>query len=125
MKNIGWDAYQIFLAVARHGGLTGAARAERLSPATVGRRILELEQAIGRQLFVRSQTGYRLTSDGAALLEQLGAMESTARRVDAWRRHSEGQSVVRLMLGTWQRICLVDTNVDNQQRHVRFSFLPG
>jgi secondary thiamine-phosphate synthase enzyme len=31
----------------------------------------------------------------------------------------------RLQLGTWQRICLVDTNVDNQQRHVRFSFLPG
>ena len=31
----------------------------------------------------------------------------------------------RLQLGTWQRICLVDTNVDNHQRHVRFSFLPG
>ena len=31
----------------------------------------------------------------------------------------------RLMLGTWQRICLVDTNTDNPQRHVRFSFLPG
>ena len=31
----------------------------------------------------------------------------------------------RLMLGTWQRICLVDTNVDNVQRQVRFSFLPG
>jgi len=31
----------------------------------------------------------------------------------------------RLMLGTWQRICLVDTNVDNPRRHVRLSFLPG
>ena len=31
----------------------------------------------------------------------------------------------RLQLGTWQRICLVDTNVDNHQRHVRFSFLAG
>jgi secondary thiamine-phosphate synthase enzyme len=31
----------------------------------------------------------------------------------------------RLMLGTWQRICLVDTNVDNVQRQVRLSFLPG
>src|SRR5881275_2528651 len=31
----------------------------------------------------------------------------------------------RLMLGTWQRICLVDTNTDNAQRHVRFSFLAG
>ena len=31
----------------------------------------------------------------------------------------------RMQLGTWQRICLVDTNTDNPQRHVRFSFLPG
>ena len=31
----------------------------------------------------------------------------------------------RLMLGTWQRICLVDTNVDNPQRQVRLSFLSG
>ena len=30
-----------------------------------------------------------------------------------------------MQLGTWQRICLVDTNVDNHTRHVRFSFLAG
>ena len=30
-----------------------------------------------------------------------------------------------LQLGTWQRICLVDTNVDNPSRHVRLSFLAG
>jgi secondary thiamine-phosphate synthase enzyme len=31
----------------------------------------------------------------------------------------------RLQLGTWQSICLVDTNGDNPTRKVRFSFLPG
>ena len=30
-----------------------------------------------------------------------------------------------LALGTWQSICLVDTNVDNPVRNVRLSFLPG
>ena len=30
-----------------------------------------------------------------------------------------------LALGTWQSICLVDLNVDNHQREVRFSFLAG
>ena len=30
-----------------------------------------------------------------------------------------------LVLGTWQSICLVDTNVDNPVRKVRFSFLAG
>ncbi|MBV9822415.1 MAG: YjbQ family protein [Actinobacteria bacterium] len=31
----------------------------------------------------------------------------------------------RLQLGTWQSICLVDTNVDNPVRTVRLSFLSG
>jgi secondary thiamine-phosphate synthase enzyme len=31
----------------------------------------------------------------------------------------------QLALGTWQSICLVDINVDNHNRQVRFSFLPG
>jgi secondary thiamine-phosphate synthase enzyme len=31
----------------------------------------------------------------------------------------------RMALGTWQSICLVDTNGDNPVRSVRLSFLPG
>ncbi len=31
----------------------------------------------------------------------------------------------RVQLGTWQSICLVDTNVDNPDRTVRLSFLAG
>jgi thiamine phosphate synthase YjbQ (UPF0047 family) len=31
----------------------------------------------------------------------------------------------RIALGTWQSICLVDPNVDNAVRQVRFSFLAG
>jgi secondary thiamine-phosphate synthase enzyme len=31
----------------------------------------------------------------------------------------------RLALGTWQSICLVDTNGDNPSRRLRFSFLTG
>jgi len=30
-----------------------------------------------------------------------------------------------LELGTWQSVCLVDTNRDNAERKVRFSFLAG
>ena len=31
----------------------------------------------------------------------------------------------RLALGTWQSICLVDINVDNHDRDVRYSFIPA
>jgi secondary thiamine-phosphate synthase enzyme len=31
----------------------------------------------------------------------------------------------RLQLGTWQSVCLVDLNADNEVRRVRLSFLPA
>ncbi len=31
----------------------------------------------------------------------------------------------RMTLGTWQSVCLVDTNIDNAVREVRLSFLAG
>ncbi len=31
----------------------------------------------------------------------------------------------RLAMGTWQSICLVDLNIDNDEREVRLSFLAG
>ncbi|KAF5881097.1 LysR family transcriptional regulator [Rhizobium sp. PEPV16] len=101
MKNASWDSYQLFLQVARLGGLTGASTASGLSPATVGRRMLDLEQEIGRALFSRSQTGYRLTQDGQALLDHLQEMEAAARKVAAWRQSGEGATTVRVAAGTW------------------------
>lgn len=101
MKDIAWDAYQLFLAVARQGGLTAAAETTGLSAATLGRRMVELEQALGRELFLRSQTGYRLTSDGSQLLEHLAELEAGSRRIADWRGGTAGQSLVRISLGTW------------------------
>ncbi|MEI3850328.1 MULTISPECIES: LysR family transcriptional regulator [Ensifer] len=100
MKNLDWDIYRCFMSVARTGGLTGAAQALGSSPATVGRRMLELEERTGRALFLRSQTGYQLTGDGELLFEQLQEMEAAARRVESWRREGEGVTV-RITLGTW------------------------
>ena len=31
----------------------------------------------------------------------------------------------RLLLGTWQSIALLDTNVDNERRSINLTFLPG
>ncbi len=101
MKNMTWNSYQLFLDVARGGGLTGAVASSGLSPATIGRRMLELEGQIGRPLFERSQAGYALTGDGQALFDQLLEMEAAARKVDSWQRDAQGASIVRIAAGTW------------------------
>ena len=106
MKNAAWDSYQLFLDVARGGGLTGAAASSGLSPATIGRRMLELEQQVRRQLFQRSQTGYVLTGDGQSLFDQLLDMEAAARKIDSWQRDAQGATVVKIAAGTWVGLLL-------------------
>src|SRR5262245_28461734 len=64
-----WDDFRHLLAVARSGSLVGAARALKTSPATVGRRIAELESRLGSRLFDRNQNGYTL-ADGAEAIRQ-------------------------------------------------------
>ncbi len=63
-----WDDLRVFLAVARAESLSGAGRGLKLDPATVGRRVLRLEQDVGVTLFVKTPQGYSLTSEGARLL---------------------------------------------------------
>ena len=58
-----WDDLHLFLAVAREGGLSPAARLTGRSAATLGRRMLALERSMGRELFVRHERGYELTAD--------------------------------------------------------------
>ncbi len=83
-RSFNWNDLRFFLEVARSGSLSAAARAIRTDHATVGRRVMALEQAIGQTLFHRSPLGYMLTPDGEALVpiaEQIetGAMQAAAR----------------------------------------------
>lgn len=62
-----WDDMRIFLAVARTESLSGAGRELKVDPATVGRRIARLEEALGTPLFAKSPQGYAPTDAGQRL----------------------------------------------------------
>jgi DNA-binding transcriptional LysR family regulator len=88
-----WDFYRTFLAVLNEGSLSGAARVLALTQPTVGRHIDALEQAIGFQLFTRSQHG--LTATPAAL-ELRPYAETLSATAAALLRTASGQgSAVR------------------------------
>ncbi|MBK5933243.1 LysR family transcriptional regulator [Rhodovulum imhoffii] len=81
-----WDDLRVFLAVARAESLSGAAKATRLDPATLGRRIARLEDALGVGLFARSPRGYDLTEEGERLLPRAEqAEQALAQGVDDLR----------------------------------------
>ena len=59
-----WDDLRIFLAVARDGSISGAAKRINVQHSTVSRRIKVLEQQLGTRLIERKASGYELTSAG-------------------------------------------------------------
>src|SRR5262252_10587751 len=73
-----WDDVRFFLAVARAGSLSGAARALSVGHVTVGRRITLLEKRLGVTLLNRTPDGFATTSAGEAILRQCMAMENAA-----------------------------------------------
>ena len=73
-----WDDIRFFLAVARTGSLSGAARALGVGHVTVGRRIAPLEKRLGVTLLNHTPDGFIATSAGETILQQCAAMESAA-----------------------------------------------
>lgn len=89
-----WDDLRIFLAVARSDSLSGAGRRLKIDPATVGRRIARLEDAVGARLFAKSPQGYALTEEGARLIphaEQAEAALEDAREALSGPEGLQGQ----------------------------------
>ncbi len=78
-----WDDLQFFLAVARTGQLSTAARQLRSSHATVSRRIDRLEFALKVKLFERNPRGYVLTVMGQRFIETAEKMEQETERLQA------------------------------------------
>ncbi|CAN5174433.1 LysR family transcriptional regulator [soil metagenome] len=75
---IDWDDLKTFLAIARHGTLSAAARVLKVSQTTMGRRLDHLHDRAGATLLERTPTGFRLTATGAAILGEVERMEDAA-----------------------------------------------
>ena len=85
------------------------------------------------------ELGARSDDDLLAALDELLPADNRWRHAHGSRGHGRSHVVPafvapyatvpvlggRLALGTWQSIALVDVNVDNPDRQVRLSFLPG
>lgn len=102
--NMDWDDLRLFLAVARGGGLSTAARASGKSAPTLGRRMLALEAATGTELFRRLPRGYELTEQGTALLTR--AVDLEAQIGSLCRSAGSGQMTIKISAGSWMTYAL-------------------
>ncbi|MEQ8357824.1 MAG: LysR family transcriptional regulator [Kiloniellaceae bacterium] len=71
-----WNDLRYFLAVARAGTTSAAARSLVVNQSTVVRRLTTLEAALGVQLFYKRRDGYHLTPEGERLMPDAAAVET-------------------------------------------------
>ena len=96
MHRVDWDGLQVFLAVARSGRVSAAARRLSVEHTTVARRIAALEKTLGVSLFYRTSRGYLLTPEGQNVVSTAEAMERAALVVEARARETSGPSAGRV-----------------------------
>lgn len=90
MNDTDWDRIRSFLAVARLGSLSAAARELGVSQPTLSREIQALEAATRLNLFQRTTQGLNLTDAGETLVEAAARMSEAA---DLFARQASGLSV--------------------------------
>lgn len=94
-----WDDLRVFLAVARTESLSAAGKVLKLDPATVGRRVSRLEEAMAARLFARSPQGYALTEEGQRLLVHAIRAEQAVVAANEEVRGAPGQLSGQIRIG--------------------------
>src|ERR1700723_4079997 len=93
---IDWDDVRYFLAVARGGSVRAAAERLKVNHSTVLRRIAQLEERLGAQMFEKLPSGYRLTEAGEEVVELANQMEASSHKLET-RVFGRDQSVRGLL----------------------------
>jgi len=78
MKHFPWDNLMVLLAVVRGGTLREAAKAARMSTATLSRRLDALEERLGGKVVERTSTGCIPTELGQRVFALAEQMEEAA-----------------------------------------------
>ena len=79
---IDWDDVRYFLAAAQGGSVRAAAKRLGVNHATVLRRIAQLEDRLGAQMFEKLPSGYRLTAAGEEILEFADQMQASSHQLE-------------------------------------------
>ncbi len=77
-----WDDMRLFLAVARTGSISGAAKQLEVQHSTVSRRIRSFEEKLGARLIERKKGGYELTVAGENIKQSALRIEREILGVD-------------------------------------------
>ncbi len=87
-----------FLAVAREESISGAANALHLSQPTLSRQLKDMEDELGKQLFIRGRKRIELTDEGRILKKRaeeiIALVEKTENEITVSDEHISGEPML-------------------------------
>lgn len=119
-----------FLAVAREGGMTSAAKSLHVTQPTLSRQIMELEEEVGHKLFVRGYHRMSLTREGMLLRkraeELIDMLNKTAFELKSAGKNIEGD--VYIGCGETYSMSLIADAINETRKEypgIRFHLFSG
>ncbi|WMD21621.1 LysR family transcriptional regulator [Achromobacter seleniivolatilans] len=91
-----WQDIRVFLALARYGSLSAAARALATNHSTISRRLQSLEATLGEKLVERRPEGYVLTPAGTQAMAAASDMEAAVHTLGRGSADGAPRGLVRV-----------------------------
>jgi DNA-binding transcriptional LysR family regulator len=114
-SGVPWDLIQAFLALERYGRYELASEKENIDDSTLRRRIAQLEKRFGRQLFIRSEGGWKVSPD---LHEKLAAALRMEEAANAFSRDDQTSiGTVRISIVDAFAVRLSPVFIEFQQKY--------
>ena len=114
------NAVKAFEATARLGSLKAAAEALGVTSSAVSHQVRQLEEEIGKQLFIRRNNAIELTGEGYLLFEQVApALRTIARATEAIR--TDTKAVALNVTNAFALLWLIPRLPDFQKRQPRIA----
>lgn len=120
MKRMNWDDIRLLNRVVRAGTFRLAAQSTGLSPATLSRRIDDLEVALGEKLLERFKTGCSPTIAGQRIVAWAEQMEEIALEIERTRDQKGAhiaEGTVRINTDEWMSYFLTTRFVPFRQMY--------
>jgi LysR family transcriptional activator of dmlA len=113
---------ELVVAIRKSASMAAAARALRIAPSAVTKRLAALEASLGLRLFQRTTRSVSATAEGDTLCERASALlrEFSAVEAELRERHAEPTGLIRIAATFgFGRLWLGPVLADFQQRHPR------
>lgn len=119
-----------FLAVAQEESISGAAEYLHLTQPTLSRQLMDLEQELGKKLFIRGSRKVTLTEDGLLLRKRASEIVALVDKTESELHEAEGDVSGDIYIGggetaAMRLIAQAARDLQEQHPHIRYHLFSG